>query len=147
MGGGCLRELGRLATAAFLRVGAILVSVLIRGLGFLLLNVLGPLCLGMTRETVQRMVAAWDARWADAGSLAGSRVLYSLASGTLWVVGYIVLSTALCLATWIGRLLFGQIVPVVPVWLCVIAIAGIVFVVGTVVGALAHEYEEELFSG
>jgi len=147
MGGGCLVALGRVLTLACLRLGAILASILIRTFTFLLLNVIGPLCLGMTREVIERMIAAWHGgRRRNSGAVVRSRISYALASGMLWVMGYIVVRAVLRLLGWMGRLLLRHLGPVVPAWSHVFIVAGLIFVVGAVLGALAYGYEEEVLS-
>ena len=147
MGGGCLVALGRVLTLAFLRLGAILASILIRTFTFLLLNVIGPLCLGMTREVIQRMIVAWHGgRRRNSGAMVRSRISYALAGGMLWVMGYVVLRTVLRLLSWMGRLLFSHLAPIVPTWSHVFIVAGLIFMAGAVLGALAYGYEEEVLS-
>jgi len=147
MGGGCLVALGRVLTLAFLRLGAILASILIGTFTFLLLNVIGPLCLGMTREIIQRMIAVWHGgRRRNSGAMIRSRISYALASGMLWVMGYIGVRIVVRLLSWMGGLLFSHLAPIVPAWSHVFIVAGLLFMAGAVIGALAYGYEEQVLS-
>lgn len=148
MGGGCLAALGRLTTRAFLRLGAFVASMVLRALAFLLFNVIGPFCLGMTREVIRRMMAAWrGTRPGNSGSSALDRIAYALTGGTLWIVGYVLVGMVLGLPFMIVRLQFGQSAVPGPAWSLILLVGGILFVVGAVVGSLAYGYEDEPLLG
>ena len=144
MGSGCLPTLGRWVTRAFLRLGALVASMVLRALAFLLFNVIGPFCLGMTREVIRRMMAAWRGRGRGvSGSSALDRIVYALTGGTLWIVGYVLVGVVLGLPFMIVRLQFGQSAVPGPAWSLILLVGGILFVVGAVVGSLAYGYEDE----
>jgi hypothetical protein len=144
MGSGCLPTLGRWITLAFLRLGAFVASMVLRALAFLLLNVIGPFCLGMTREVLRRMMAAWRGTGRGGpGSSVLDRIVYALTGGTLWIVGYVLVGMVLGLPFMIVRLQFGQSAVPGPAWSLILLVGGILFVVGAVVGSLAYGYEDE----
>jgi hypothetical protein len=144
MGRGCLPTLGRWIALGFLRLGALVASILLRSLAFLLLNVIGPFCLGMTREVLLRIMAAWRGRRrGGAGSFTADRLAYALAGGTLWLVGDVLVGTVLGLPFMLVRLAVDQ--PAVPetAWTVLLVVGGLLFIVGAIVGAMACEHEDE----
>ena len=144
MGRGCLPTLGRWITLAFLRLGALVASILLRSLAFLLLNVIGPFCLGMTREVLRRLMLAWQGRRrAGTGSLTPDRLAYALAGGTLWLLGYILVGTVLGLPFMVVRLMVNQSAVPETAWAFLLAVGGLLFVAGAIVGAMACEHEDE----
>jgi hypothetical protein len=140
MGDGCFVALGRLIAGICTRVGVMLATVLTRTVGFLLLYVIGPLCLGMTREVIRRMTAGWRGRESSEPSpLPRSRLVHALLGGVVWAGGYLILSS-------IVKLISTQLATAAPTLDRFAIGIVIIFVIGSVVGVLAFGYDEH-FSG
>ncbi|MBC7264767.1 MAG: hypothetical protein H5T64_10510 [Chloroflexi bacterium] len=141
MGSGCLFGLGRWVARACFRLGAILASVFITTVAFVLFGVIGPLCLGMSRELIGRLAGGWPGgkKWGPTASPLG-RAGYALLGGLLWVLGYGVLRA-------MAWLLSRCLAPAIPTKQGSIIALALVFVLGVVVGALAYEYEKGHLSG
>ena len=148
MGGGCLSGLARAVARTCLRVGAVLASITIRSLAFLLLNVVGPLCFGAAREALHQIVPKrWGGKGIEQPSLPQTQLGYALGFGSLWVVGYVALRAGLSLVSWIARLLLGYLAPGLPSSLGSLLVPALVFSVGALVGALAFRHEGEIYTG
>ena len=136
MRSGCLLVLGGWLARTCWRLGARLAYVLITMITFLLLGVIGPLCLGMTRGVVRRLTTRWrDRDSLDRAMLPSSRLNHALLGGTLWVAGYIIVSGTV-------RVISSVLAAAVSPSHRFIIATGLVFIIGGVVGALAFEYEE-----
>ena len=141
---GCLLGLIRGAAGAFFRLGAWFAAALMRGLAFLFLGVIGPLFLGATREVVRTILGA---RSQEEGTnprgLVGGRLGYALVSGLIWVSAYFALRGLWALLGWLGAHFLGQLSPDLPAWLPLAVVSGLLFVGGSVVGWLAHRFENQ----
>ena len=102
---GCLFGLGQAVARACFGLGAFLAAILARGLGFLLLTIVGPLLLGSMRELLLRVTRATnDGRSARSRWQLGSRTAYAILSGLAWAGGFLLLSGLWRAMSW----LFGQ---------------------------------------
>ena len=125
-----------------MRLGGLLGSILFTMVGFLLLGVIGPLCFGMTREVILRLMSGAGGRSrTDAYPVLRNRLVYTLAGGTLWAVGYIALRALWSLIKWVGQMFFSHVLPVIPAWLHAALLPALLFVLGAIVGAVAFRHE------
>ena len=147
MGGGCLSGLTRMVARACFQLGIVLASILIRTLAFLLLCILGPLGLGMTREVVRRLIGGAPGRSRD-GSVRGpgNWVAYTLTAGTLWALCYALFQAIWLLLKWTFSSILSEPVTPVPGGSHFLLVATLLFIVGAIVGALAYHYDEQLHS-
>jgi hypothetical protein len=115
----------------------------LRGLAFLLLNVIGPLAFGAARETIQSLAPKrWGGKGVDVDTPPQTQMGYALGFGALWVVGYLALRVGITFIGWVAGPLFGRLAPGVPGWLHSALLPVLIFVIGAVVGALAYNVEE-----
>jgi len=142
VGRGCLFALGRWVARGCLRLGAMLVSVLIRTLAFLLLCVFGPICLGATREVIHRIIGRRHGEdRTSPNRQIGGWPSYALVSGLLWMVVYMVLRGALGLLRWVIGHIIAQPGPAASAGLPRVIVVALLFVAGAIIGTLAHRYE------
>jgi len=139
-------EIERALMRGFLRLMAFFLVAVAGTLIFVTAYVLGPLCLGVTREAIERVSAAWEVRgWFGLGILrVRSRWQYALVGGMLWVWGYLVLRMVITLVNWGGTLPLSEIGLLgLPGWLPILGPA-VLFLGGAVVGVLAWQGEDDL---
>ena len=144
MNGGCMSELVRMVVRGFVRLGEWLAAIILRTLAFLLVGVLGPLVLGMTREAARRILGQEreDEQAAPQGVIG-----YILLSGTLFVVGFLFVWLIWGLVSSGGGILLNRLMPGGFGFLQPLLIAVAVFLVGAVVGAIAYRRDEQFFVG
>lgn len=142
MRGGCLFGFARMIGRGCLRLGEILASIMLRSLAFLLLFVVGPLFLGMTREVLRRIFAGLlRGRGDDPSRPPGTGLGFALAGGVLWTLAYIVLRAMFGLLSRGSGVLFYRVLPTGPPFLQALLVPGLFLVAGAAVGALAFRYE------
>lgn len=144
MNGGCMSELVRMVVRGFVRLGEWMAAIIFRTLTFLLVGVLGPLVLGMTREAARRILGQ---EREDEQAAPRGVVGYILLSGTLFVVGFLFLWLIWGLISSGGGILLSRLMPGGSGFLQPLLIAVAVFSVGAVVGAIAFRRDEQFFAG
>ena len=139
-------EIERALMRGLLRLMAFFLVALAGTLVFVTAYMLGPLCLGVTREAIERVSTAWEERgWWSLGILpVRSRWQYGLVGGMLWLWGYFVLRVLMILVSWGGTLLLSELGLLgLPEWVPILGLA-VLFLGGAVVGVLACQGEDDL---
>jgi sterol desaturase/sphingolipid hydroxylase (fatty acid hydroxylase superfamily) len=117
-------------------------SVLMRGVGFLLLTVIGPLFLGSTREILVRITRlSREGRSLGSRWQIGSRTAYALVSGLVWTSAFLVVRAAWQAMAWLGNQAMNRVSSTLPNWLLLVLAVLLIFIVGAFVGMMVHRYE------
>ena len=145
---GCLFGLGRMIASGCFGLGAFLASIFIRGLSFLFLTVIGPLCLGSVRELVIRIMRASNGgRSAQSRWWIGNRAAYAVLSGLVWAAACLLLRLVWQFLGWIGAQVISGLSPSLSAWLPPTLLLLLVFSVGTIIGASVHRHENGGMTG
>lgn len=139
---GCLLGFGSMIGRGFFALGSFMASVLMRGVGFLLLTVIGPLFLGSTREILVRITRlSREGRSLGSRWQIGSRTAYALVSGLVWTSAFLVVRAAWQAMAWLGNQAMNRVSSTLPNWLLLVLAVLLIFIVGAFVGMMVHRYE------
>jgi hypothetical protein len=141
-----IMKLGEFIARALVRVGTLIVRATIRGLAFLVTRVLGPICLGVTRELVDRILTREEGKRTRRAILGRNPLAYAVVWGLLWVGGYFILRWALSPVSRAVWILVGPLFPEISPTVGLLIVPGIVFAAGVGAGALAFGSEEQFRS-
>ena len=145
---GCLFVFGRMIAQACYGIGAMVTMILMRGITFVLVTVIGPLWLGSVREFVVRALRITrNGRPVHSGWQIGSQPAYAALSGVAWVAGYFLLRALWRLVGWVGAELTNRLTPNLAPWLPMTLVIVLVFALGALVGARVHRREQGVDSG
>jgi len=145
---GCLFVFGRMVAQACFNLGAMVATILIRGISFVLVTIVGPLWLGSVRELVVRALRITHrGKPVQSSWQIGNRVVHAGLSGLVWVAGYFVLRGLWRLAGWAGAAFAERLAPNLASWLPLTLLALLIFVVGSVVGAQVHRRDHGIVAG
>ena len=145
---GCLFVFGRMIAQTCFRLGAMLVTILIQGMSFVFVTVIGPLWLGSVREVVVTALRiTHNGRSAQSGWQVGTRSAYAALSGLVWVAGFFLLRAAWHTLRWLTTEATAQMAPNLADWLPMTLAAVLAFATGSIVGALVHRRDYGVFSG
>jgi hypothetical protein len=141
---GCLFGLGQIVGRSFFGLGSFLTSILLRGVGYILLTVIGPLFLGSVREVIVRIMRVSN----EAGALRsrwriGSRTTYAILSGIVWVAAYLILRLFWQFLRWIVSFIFSELPPGFVGWFPPLFLLAVIFAVGLIVGTQVHRHDSE----
>ena len=136
---GCLLVLGQMVAGTCFRLGALIVSVLLRAMSFLLISVIGPLGLGAVREfAVTTLRITRNGKSVQSGWQVGSRSAYAALNGIGWLLGFFILRLIWRCVEWFGGHALVRLAPNMAPWIPTAVLAALIFLVGTTVGAAVH---------
>ena len=139
---GCLFAFGRLIAQTCFRFGALLVTMLIRGLSFVLVTVIGPLWLGAMHEfVVWALGITHNGKPVHSGWQVGNRTAYAVVSGLAWVVAFHVVRVVWHLIGWLATQAATRLAATSVPWLLPSIATILVFGVGAFVGTQVHRHE------
>lgn len=141
---GAILGFGRLFASLFFHLGAMLASILVAGVAFLALQVVGPALVGATWQMARMLLGLPEEERSDARrALRTSPAAYALLSGTAWGLGYVVVRGLLALGHRILLTLSAQMGMIVPAWLPLFALVMLLFLVGSGVGLMTYRHETQ----
>jgi len=145
---GCLFVFGRMVAQTCFNLGAMVATILIRGVSFVLISVVGPLWLGSVREFVVRALRiTHHGKPLQSSWQIGNRAVYAGLSGLVWVAGAFLLRALWGLLGWAGAAFTERLAPNLASWLPLTLLALLIFVIGSVVGAQVHRRDHGIVAG
>ena len=146
--GGCLFVLGRTIARACFALGAMVTTILIQGISFVFVTIIGPLWLGSVRElVVAALRITHNGRSVQSDWQMGSRPAYVALSGVVWVAGFFLARALWHLLSWISAEAIARLEPNLASWLPMTLLIVLIFTIGSVVGAIVHRRDHGMDSG
>ena len=139
---GCLAGFAQMIARTCFALGAFAGSVLIRGIGFVVLTIVAPLSLGSAREILARLMRLTiDGKPIQSRWNIGSRTGYAVVSGAAWVVVFAVGRVVWRALVSIGDRALDAVAPALSAWLPPLLVALAVFALGGAIGATVHRHD------